>query len=114
MFADPFCCRSHRLLNRSIFTDTICADLALSLGPGAILAAHQAGSIDGIIDRLGELNFFIGDGSGIDIGYISHPLNKIWEKRKTKPPPNDASHYKSILDVIHGEHDTCMYQSSCH
>lgn len=29
-----------------------------------------------------------------------------------KPPPNDPSHWKSILDVIHGEQDTCTFHPS--
>jgi hypothetical protein len=90
--------------------EAIFVDLALSQGPAAILAAYQARNLDAIIKNLTELDIFVEDYLGPSIKYVSHSLNKIWEQRKTKPPPSDASHWKSILNIIHGEHDTCMYQ----
>jgi hypothetical protein len=68
--------------------------------------------MDNIIESLNELGVFIDDGFVItSIEYVAHPLNMIWERR-AKPPPSDASHWKSVLDVIHGERDTCRYQPS--
>jgi hypothetical protein len=95
--------------------DSVFAHIALSLGPLAILAAYQAGNTDDITQSLDELGIlqFMEDGSDLTtIEYFFHPLSKIWEKRKTKPPPDDSSHWKSILDDIRGEHETCMYQPS--
>ncbi|KAF9262322.1 hypothetical protein L218DRAFT_867915, partial [Marasmius fiardii PR-910] len=40
-------------------------------------------------------------------GYLSYPINKLFEERKLKPPPEDPSHWKSILDSIEGEKDAC-------
>jgi hypothetical protein len=88
-------------------------DLTLSLGPAAILAAYQAEDIDAIVESLNDSSIYIEESSDIlSIEYVSHPLNKIWQQRKMKPPPSDASHWKSILDDIRGEHDTCKYQPS--
>jgi len=85
-------------------------DLALSVGPTAILNAYQTRSTDEILDIL--------DDFAVDwlpqVEYLFDPLSKIWGKRKTKPPPTDASHWKSILDVIHGEHDICHRCSAIH
>lgn len=41
--------------------------------------------------------------------YIAYPLSKIWERRKVKPPAEDESHWKSILDEVIGEHDICKF-----
>lgn len=41
------------------------------------------------------------------VEYISHPLSKLWEDRKTKPPPVDGTHWRYILDDVKGENDTC-------
>ncbi|KAF8230080.1 hypothetical protein L208DRAFT_141033 [Tricholoma matsutake] len=73
------------------FPDHTSADFFLSEGPAAILAAYKA-----------ENGF-----DNTSIGYLAHPLNKIWEQRNMKPPPDDASHWKSILHDIRGEHDIC-------
>jgi hypothetical protein len=89
----------------------IFVDLALSRGPATILAAYQAEDLDAIIESLNDSGIYVEESFDIpSIEYVSHPLDKIWQQRKMKPPPSDASHWKSILDVIHGEHDTCMYQ----
>lgn len=42
-------------------------------------------------------------------GYIFGPLTQIWEERKIKPPADDESHWKSLLDDIHGEKDACKW-----
>ena len=105
----------YRSFVNAVSVDVICMDLALSQGPAAILAAHQSGSMDDIVESLNDSGVFLEDGfDTTSVKYISYPLNKIWGQRKMKPPPSDASHWKSILDVIHGERDTCVYRSSCH
>lgn len=45
-------------------------------------------------------------------GYLTDALSKIWESRKTKPPPSDPSHWKSILDDIRGQNEICTYNPS--
>lgn len=92
------------------FSESPFADFALSEGPAAILAAYQAGTIDDIVESLSGLGVSMNDGFLHDtsLGYLLQPLTEIWEQRKTKPPPGDASHWRSILDVIYGEHDTCL------
>ena len=93
----------HSFVN-TVSADVICMDLALSQGSAAILAAHQSGSMDDIVESLNDSGVFIEDGfDTTSVKYISYPLNKIWGQCKTKPRPSDASHWKSILDVIHGE-----------
>lgn len=83
-------------------------DVALACGPARVLAAYQGRSIDDIIeDDLAG----VPDDTVVPLvlqGYISNPLNAIWEERKEKPPPDDAKHWNTILDSISGEGDTCQ------
>jgi hypothetical protein len=85
--------------------------LAPSQGPEVILSAYQTRSTNPIIESLNAAEIFAEDVGSNNILYVSHPLSKIWEERQIKPPPSDPSHWRSILDVIHGEHDTCTYQT---
>jgi len=69
--------------------------------------------MDGIINNLNDSGLYVDIDSVHDlpkIEYLSHPLNGIWERRGTKPLLSDPAHWKSILDVCHGEDDICMYQ----
>ena len=77
-------------------------DLALSQGPAIILEAHRYRSIQGISSLLDE--------PGRDTlpeileGFISLPLQKVFEERKLKP---DIPCWESILGNIHGANDMC-------
>ncbi|KAG5636179.1 hypothetical protein H0H81_008914 [Sphagnurus paluster] len=81
-------------------------DVALARGPALILEAYVAHDVEGLSGYLtdGIITQTVED-------YISDPLSKIWEERKQKSPPTDASHWTSILDDIKGDKDICH---SCH
>lgn len=68
--------------------------------------------MEDIIQNLHDSGILVDGFDNTSIGYLAHPLNKIWEQRNMKPPPDDASHWKSILHDIRGEHDICMYYAS--
>ncbi|GLB38536.1 hypothetical protein LshimejAT787_0504010 [Lyophyllum shimeji] len=82
-------------------------DVVLALGPARILTAYRGRTLDPMAD---ELTAVLADDvvPAILEGYISEPLNAIWEGRKEKPPPGDAEHWKSILDSISGEGYSCQ------
>lgn len=90
------------LCNQSfLMADEEFGDLALAHGPERILEAYQTQDTQTIRE--------IADSDDMEIfqGYLANPLSSIWEARKTKPPASDSTHWKSILDVIQGENDTC-------
>ncbi|KAF8073538.1 hypothetical protein FPV67DRAFT_751678 [Lyophyllum atratum] len=76
-------------------------DVVLACGPAIILESYRTQSLCLVGDLLFEM---VPD---VLEEYMSYPLDVLWEERKIKPPPDDLTHWKSILDVIHGEQDTC-------
>ncbi|KAL0571535.1 hypothetical protein V5O48_010426 [Marasmius crinis-equi] len=83
-------------------------DIALSASPDVIYACYETGSSSALVAYI--------DGWNDDIltnvrpmisGYLSHPLAKLYEERKVKPPSTDTLQWKAILDSVEGENDTC-------
>lgn len=86
-------------------------NLALSCGPAEILAAYEDFySLSELTANFDDGDFLFSDDQNSPLwDYLSHPLARIWQERKVKPPPEDSSHWKSILDERIGEYDTCKF-----
>ncbi|KIK69769.1 hypothetical protein GYMLUDRAFT_34162 [Collybiopsis luxurians FD-317 M1] len=83
-------------------------NFALAAGPGVIIECFdnpQNGlqPLDDILDFFEEEMEF----DPIVSGYLSDPLVKVLEERKTKPPPSDFTHWHSISPRITQENSQC-------
>ncbi|RDB17923.1 hypothetical protein Hypma_000688 [Hypsizygus marmoreus] len=76
-------------------------EIAVCKGPEVVLNAYRTRSTFDLREYL-DLEELL----PLFEHYISHPLGKLWQERKMKPPPNDASHWKSILKDVHDK-DAC-------
>ncbi|KAF8073608.1 hypothetical protein FPV67DRAFT_1478596 [Lyophyllum atratum] len=92
------------LAGGSYFDPLNMGDLATARGPRLVLEAYRAKSNDDLVEHP-----MLADGSMPPMieGYLTDPLNEVWEARKEKPPPDDHKHWNSILDSEQGEQDTC-------
>lgn len=79
-------------------------DLALSCGPAMVLEAYKTRSIETLRQHFGgeEVPNILED-------YLYNPLLETWLERKAGLPPGDSSHWRSILNEIRSENDTCMW-----
>ncbi|KAG7094690.1 hypothetical protein E1B28_005509 [Marasmius oreades] len=86
----------------------ILGDSALSVGPTAIYECFESKCRGPVEDALEYWDIHDGGNALVFIsGYLSYPLTQIFEERKLKLPLEDSSHWKSILDSVEGEMDTC-------
>ncbi|KAJ8081549.1 hypothetical protein PM082_007394 [Marasmius tenuissimus] len=91
------------------------ADMALSAGPECIYECFDqslgfdGSSLWGYIQDWASAQGDNDDDEPYPLisGYISYPLQKLYEERKMKPPSGDLLHWKAILDSIEGENETC-------
>ncbi|KAG6820175.1 hypothetical protein H0H93_004306 [Arthromyces matolae] len=77
-------------------------DIALVVGPAMVLQAYKDLSLDSVMHDFYDIE----DVPAIFVDYLSGPLNRIWEERKTKPPANNPTHWASLLNEIRGDQDT--------
>ncbi|KAF9257939.1 hypothetical protein L218DRAFT_1080639 [Marasmius fiardii PR-910] len=95
--------------NQDTFNLGLVGDAALSVGPSIIYDCFISKS-SGPVGEAFDYWDFEDDGNNVSpfiSGYLSYPITKLFEQRKLKPPPEDSSHWKSILDSIEGEADAC-------
>ncbi|KAF8073631.1 hypothetical protein FPV67DRAFT_1478700 [Lyophyllum atratum] len=81
-------------------------DVIIPYGPTQILDAYEAGSI---IDLIPLITFGIETLPPMLEGYISDSFDMVWEEREEEPPPDDATHWRSILESVRSDKDTCKY-----
>ncbi|KAG6910681.1 hypothetical protein DXG01_008725 [Tephrocybe rancida] len=73
-------------------------EAVLTNGPKVIMKAYQDKSTTWLV---------IDIDSEAACKFLSGPLDRIWEQRKSKPPPSDSTHWTSLLDEVRGGQDTC-------
>ncbi|KAG6843904.1 hypothetical protein H0H87_011893, partial [Tephrocybe sp. NHM501043] len=79
----------------------IFSESMLASGPQVILEAYQDKNIYGVQDAMDQVP------PDFVEGYLSEPLKRVWNQRKTKPPPSDFTHWTSLLDDAQSHKDTC-------
>ncbi|KAG6903246.1 hypothetical protein C0995_000141 [Termitomyces sp. Mi166 len=76
-------------------------DVVLARGPALVLQAYQ-------FITTGDLVGYLEIVPPSLVSYLSNPLERILEERKTKPPDN-SSHWSSLLDDVRGGNDMCKF-----
>ncbi|KAF8898837.1 hypothetical protein BD779DRAFT_1485777 [Infundibulicybe gibba] len=83
-------------------------DIWVSLGPQIALQSYELASTSVLYEHMSGFDLDEADEFPPTLeNFISDPLSQIWAGRNVKPPADDQSHWKSILDEVKGENDLC-------
>jgi hypothetical protein len=85
-------------------------DFCISAGPTLILATYESRDMETIYEPCPMYETWAD--IPLFAGFFSVPLAQIWEDRKVPAPPEDSSHFASILEVAPSGLDACTTHPS--